>query len=679
MSDAKSRWAVMTAVSIIILVSVRMVYGTISLEMAPLYHLYLPLLLTISAALILYFAVRNRSCLQQQGASQKHIKSCSPDIIRCHPLLFDHWPDGIMVLDSEGRLCSQNLQAKLLFELSDDTLVNEDLFAKTFSIPRSNLSEVQAHLLKYKTWCTELKHCINNEERFYRHRVDLIETVPVFCVITSVDITFNESVCANLSQFLTNISHEIKTPMIGILGSVDLLEQSVLQQNQLEHLHIIRECSEQLLTVFDKILDLYKIEVGMVDINPTCCHIRPLLTRALTTVEPLLQAKGLQVQLEVDEGLPEIILIDQDKMQQILTNVLYNAAKYTHQGSIMVKAVHSRTPDKEHLLVSIKDTGIGIAPQELPHIFAPFKQVDSSNTREYGGIGLGLYICRKLLNLMNGSIWAESLLGTGTTIYIEIPLHDGSPESHHGRMAPDLASAADNACLSFEPARILLVEDNLLNQKIVFQMLHNYGFYCRVVGNGLECLTVLQQEPFDVVLLDMQMPVMDGYETAGLIRQDAHLKNLAVIAITAHSMVGDREKCIASGCTDYIAKPFKARELAEIITRHLPLNDKEIPPQIDALLINELMPDLLEMLSEMIESLHIAWRKKDLAQIQSLGHDIKGTAGMYGLISISELACQLETAAREHDYQNIAVLMQDVKDQYNQSRVQFLDKTSACL
>lgn len=568
MSGAKSKWLFMITISVILLVAIRMVYGIIYAGTVLLYHLYLPLLLIISAVLILYYAA------QTSG---------------------NHKPD--------------------------------------------ELEEKRA----------------------------------------SVDINAEESLYTNLGQFLTNISHEIKTPMIGILGSVELLEQCPFEQNQLEHLHTIRECSEDLLAVFDEILNVSKIEMGRVDVNLTCCRIRPLLTRTLKNVEPSLRSKRLQVQLQIDEGLPDSIILDEAKLQQILGNVLCNAVKFTHQGSVMIKAMRNCTQDREHLLVTIEDTGIGIASQELPNIFAPFKQVDGSNTREYGGTGLGLYVCHKLVKLMGGSIWAESRLGIGTTIHIEIPLIDGSPDAEldPGQMVSEPGTAVDHAFLCFEPARILLAEDNPLNQKIVFQMLHNYGFNCRVVSNGLECLTALHQEPFDVVLLDMQMPVMDGYETAAAIRQDAGLKNLAVIAMTAHSMVGDREKCVASGCTDYIAKPFKSQELVEIITRHLPVNNKEILPQIDNLLISELMPDLLEMLSEMIESLHMAWRKKDLAQIQSLGHDVKGTAGMYGLTSISATANQLETAAREHDYRNIAVLMQVLQDQYHQSRDHFMDKTRA--
>lgn len=482
----------------------------------------------------------------------------------------------------------------------------------------------------------------------------------------------------DLGQLLTAISHEVKTPMIGILGSVDLLEQGAPEPHQLEHLHTIRTCSDDLLAVLDAVLNVAKIELNEPETNLTPCHVRLLLTRTLENVGPLLQSKGIKVQLQIDEELPDSIILDEGKLQQILGYILNSLIQSARKGPIIIAAGLNSIGTDEHLLIRIEDSASGIATPEQADVLLHCQQANGSIPLVYKETGLFLYVCQRLLESMGGSIRIESRADTGTDVYIEVPFHKGSlGVKAEENQAPQKPDTADDSCLCFEPAGILLVEDNPLSQRIIFQMLDNYGFRCRVVNNGLECLTALQREPFDAVLLDMQMPVMDGYETAEAIRQDAGLKDLAVIAMTAHSMVGDREKCVASGCTDYISKPFKSRDLIEIIIRHLPVNDKGVAEQVDSLLISELMPDLLEMLCEMIGSLQSAWCKKDLDEIQSLSHDVKGTAGMYGLTAISSTAGKLEKAAREYDYQSIAVLMHVLQDQYHQSHEQFMGRKIA--
>lgn len=687
MSYLLSGRGVVIAVCLIFLISSLTIYFNNPAIVTRLCQFYLPGAIMSAALFIAFYAFWQQRNRESKNPASGCVNSYERDIAHCQSMILNHLPHSILVLNPDGMLLYQNAPAEKLFELNEATVVDEAVLAEILSISQPDLLEVQTGLANNNSVQFESKRIVNEQERFFRYRIELIEGLPNCQIITATDITetvitLHESESANQakSQFLANISHEIRTPMIGVLGSVDLLEQSALNRNQQENLNVIRECSEQLLAIINEILDVSKIEVGLVNLNPTCCRIRPLLSRSLKIVEPLLQAKGLKVQLNVDEELPEMIYLDQAKMQQILSNVLSNAVKFTHQGSVTIEACKSGSPDDPRLAVAVKDTGIGISSEELPEIFAPFTQADSSTTRKYGGTGLGLYTCQKLVNLMEGTIRAESQFGIGTIIYIEIPLQEaaGTAEPNHGGISP-AAQTADNAVLNFDPARILVTEDNLLNQKIVSQMLHNYGFYCRVVSNGLECLNALHQESFDVVLLDMQMPVMDGYETAGIIRQDASLNHVAVIAMTANSMVGDREKCLASGCTDYISKPFKARELAEIITQHLPQQNRDTALENDRLLINELMPELLEMLGEMLESLYASWRKKDLPGLQSLGHDIKGTAGMYGLAAISQLAGKLEKAAREHDFQKITSIIGDLEEKYAQIRVQFLGQNANSL
>ncbi len=644
------------------------------------YNNGLPAALLAAAMLPAWLAIR---------AQSGHEKHCSPSAPPRSPwsdplgstlsIILDQLPEALLLMGLDNIVCYQNNTARQLFGLGEGAKLDEEGIARILSLPLPELRPIYDACRPGSHFELEGKRLVQGQERLFKYKISVIEEgSQTYRLISAIDVTEvmmirleTDSSNSYNNQFLANISHEVRTPMIGVLGAVDLLEQSPLNPKQVEHLNIIRECSEQLLTIINALLDVSNIETGQVEVSPTSCRIRAFLSRCLKTVEPLLKAKALKVQMQVDEELPETVLLDQAKMQHIITNILGNAVKFTQHGSISISARRSGDNASCRLLLTVQDTGIGITPEALPQIFAPFTQADSSSTREYGGTGLGLYICQQLANLMGGSIRVESQPGVGSTFYIEVPLHEAAPPSNL-ESNEEYPFRDSGEVLGFEAPRVLLTEDNLLNQKIVAQMLYNYGFHCQVAANGLECLEALHREFFDVVLLDMQMPVMDGYETAAMIRQDPSLSQIPVIAVTAHSMVGDREKCLASGCDDYISKPFKARELAEMITRHLQSRSRDAAVQSDSSIINELMPELLEMLGEMLESLYACWQKKDLAGLQSLGHDIKGTAGMYGLSEISQLAAQLEKAAREHEYSAISALISQLDDKYGQVRVECL-------
>lgn len=679
MSHSVKKWERAGAVFLLFLLLI-FTYSPDLTEANMFYGFYLPAALMVAAWLTAWLAGHNSS-------SDKHCcEAAQPSVpTRDHlpAMILEQLPEGILLLDADSILRYQNSTARLLFGLTEGNRVDAAVLAQMFSMSVAELEQGFDINNPCSTLELERIRQFNGQERLFKYEIrKAADITGAYRLIMAADhteltITRHEAETANQfkNQFLANISHEVRTPMIGVLGAVDLLEQSPLSAKQLDNLSIIRECGEQLLAIINEILDVSKIETGLVDLNPTSCRIRPFLSQCCKMVEPLLKDKALKVQIHVDEELPETILLDQAKMQHIITNILGNAAKFTHRGVVSVEACHSGSPSQPSLLLTIQDTGIGISAEALPLIFAPFTQVDNSSSRQYGGTGLGLYICQKLATLLGGSIRAESQPGLGTTLYIEVPLlADRSPSPAETGEIFNLV--ADHAAWGFEAPRVLLTEDNLLNQKIILQMLNNYGFYCRVAADGLQCLQALHQEHFDVVLLDMQMPVMDGYETAAMIRQDTSLSGIAVIAMTAHSMVGDREKCLASGCSDYISKPFKANQLAELITRHLPGSRWDTAARSENSIINDLMPELLEMLEEMLKSLYECWHKKDLNGLQSLSHDIKGTSGMYGLTEISNLAAQLEKDAREHDYGGLAAKIIQLQEKYLEVKVLFLGKSS---
>ncbi len=473
------------------------------------------------------------------------------------------------------------------------------------------------------------------------------------------------------NQFLANMSHEIRTPMIGIMGAVDLLAESKLTNEQYENIEIIRECGEQLLSIINGILNMSKIELGLMELHPKVCNLIDLFDRLINIVNPMLKEKGLNIKLDISSNIPALVKIDENKLHQVLINILYNAVKFTNQGYISFTANIEYVGKNPWLSLAISDTGIGIPDYAVENIFTPFSQVDNSTSRQYGGTGMGLFISKKFVDLMQGSINVHSQEGLGSTFFIKLPLEVISHLEEKQNINPNFNDDYEDKLLTdFTPIKVLLVEDNDLNQKIVSQMLINYGFDITLADNGLECLRLLQKMHFDVILMDMQMPIMDGYEATRMIRQYEELQYIPIIAMTAHAMTGDREKCLASGCTSYIAKPFKAEELAREIRKNfqgVSINNPK--PDLNSF-INELLPDFMAQLEEMVESLKLAFANHDLEAIKSISHDIKGTAGMYGFRQISESAAAIEAAAREESFPRIKNSLDRLYKLHEQASVQ---------
>lgn len=475
------------------------------------------------------------------------------------------------------------------------------------------------------------------------------------------------------NQFLANMSHEIRTPMIGIMGAVDLLAESKLADQEYENIEIIRECGEQLLSIINSILDMSKLELGIMELYPKACNLPDLFTHLVNIIEPALKEKGLSIKLDISSNIPATVRIDEAKLRQLLINIFYNAIKFTNQGYITFSAIIEKIDAVSWLSLAISDTGIGIPDYEVENIFTPFTQVDNSTSRQYGGTGLGLFISKKLVDLMQGSIKVKSQEGLGSTFYIKIPLEVISDlEVNQKANLSFNDNYEDKLLTDFAPIRVLLVEDNVLNQKIVSQMLVNYGFEITLANNGLECLRLLQEMHFDIILMDMQMPVMDGYEATRMIRQYEDLQNIPIIAMTAHAMTGDREKCLASGCTSYIAKPFKAEELAREIRKHFQgVGTRDPNPDLNSF-INELLPEFMAQLEEMIDNLGLAFASRDFEAIMSISHDIKGTAGMYGFRQISDCAAAIEAAAREESFPLVRSNMEQLHHLHKRANIQVI-------
>ncbi len=637
------------------------------------------LLMIIGAIYLLYRSLRESNWLNQKlTESEQQTKK-----------LLEAVPAPIVIIDRDGKFYYANQAAiKLFGDRIQFGQYTEGLNADSlFRFPDGQPYPVKQRPT-YRALQGETVQVDDLELRMNGKAIQLLSTAtPVYdaqgdlqyVITSSIDISdraqsqhqlqeakkIAEKAAKLKQDFLANMSHEIRTPLNAMLGFSELLDTTSLDADQREYLGHIRTSGKNLLTIVNDILDLSKLEAGMIKLESIPFSIQLLVASLKAMCQVSIADKGLELVIKIDPALPTVFRGDPTRLTQILLNLLNNAIKFTKQGTITLQAEPRGEVDADLVLVRfiVEDTGIGIDADVLPTIFDRFQQADDFTTRYYGGTGLGLSIVKALTELQGGTVRVVSTLGKGSQFVVEIPY----PVAEEQLLLHQPNNLAVAPVLG--DVRVLVVEDNLMNQKLAIQALKRLGYQSQVADNGQKALALLEETSFAIILMDLQMPVMDGYETTRQIRSTLK-SSVPIIAMTAHALPSEQEECIKVGMNDFLPKPFQLEELQALMRKYV-VTGRPIPkPALvaepstrssasfsiepllsavgnDTALAMELIEIYLVETPSGLESLRQAIDQQNLDTIKQIVHTQQVHTKMLGMNEATRLILEIEALIRE--------------------------------
>ena len=482
------------------------------------------------------------------------------------------------------------------------------------------------------------------------------------------------------SEFLANMSHEIRTPLNGILGFADLLNKDVVadEAERRDYLSTIKRSGDHLLALINDVLDISKIEAGRMEVERIDCAPHDIINETVSILRSKALEKGVGLTCGWQSDVPMLIRTDPARLRQLVMNLVGNAIKFTNEGTVSIEAELS--PSRDKLTLRVKDTGIGIPEEKLQTIFDPFVQADTSVTRSYGGTGLGLAISLRIAKSLGGELRVESEVGKGSTFSVTVSTGDPSRiVVHEAPLADGLSSGESESTrsTSLNGVRVLLAEDGQVNRKFFRAVLQNAGAEVTDAENGWIAVETAKQHEFDVILMDMQMPVMDGYTAATTLRDNGC--TLPIIALTAHAMKGDEKKCRDAGCSGYLAKPVDSNTLVATVALEAHVTGRKAPEVVasvpssprgelvselplDEPIFCEIVFDFIDYVGEEVRRMQKAFSDGDLVQLAQSAHALKGAGGSAGFSAFTEPCGILQRIAQEGETDKAERLLAEIKE-----------------
>lgn len=493
------------------------------------------------------------------------------------------------------------------------------------------------------------------------------------------------------SQFLANMSHEIRTPINGILGMLNLLDYTSLSSEQKSYVKEAQNASKILLHLINDVLDISKIEAGKMVLEKTEFNIKKLVEETVSLFMPKAKEKNIDLHLFIEYTIPNRVIGDLAKVKQILNNLLSNAIKFTKEGQITLKVKAKKNEGQKTIIdFEVIDTGIGMDKEELAKIFNPFEQADTSTTRKYGGTGLGLSISNELVTMMNGKFKVESQKGIGSKFEFYIEFEENKKEKIKENIENKEDYIKDEKLKLSKDRRkpkILLVEDNEINLKVIVKILDKEGYKCDVAKNGKEGYEYYLENNYDIIFMDCQMPIMDGYESTKKIRkyeEDNNKKHTKIVAMTAYAMEEDKNKCFLAGMDKYLSKPINFKKLLDIIS-NLEIEESKKPDENDIYTkakqefkeetglddedIIELYDQFEFLYEEKIEQLKSSIKDNNMEEVKKLAHDLKGASSNLKINIITEISKDLELEAKNNNYQGCNIMISKLENLIKKNKI----------